>query len=238
MESSASVDFLSQTVALLINMSKDVRSLTPVSIGHMWSIVATALKPAPQHTSKPDLFFAITTLITTLVRSRRALIVNSLPLLAEAIVGLLLTLRTSRPHLGSSQSRIITSTHPSWVAVEAPLGKKHAEELARLMSVITVKTPEQGYQRTTQSKLESLAKPFSRHAPYVLQAYINMITDPFGEVASETRRSLQPGVFALCSMVGDEDRDALMASLPRSTSKALFRALWQEYDKQRYVGKG
>ncbi|KZO94987.1 hypothetical protein CALVIDRAFT_457992, partial [Calocera viscosa TUFC12733] len=125
-----------------------------------------------------------------------------------------------------------------WITAEAPLGKKQAEELARLMSALAVKTLAQGYQRTPESKLESLAKPFARHAPFVLKKYIDMITDPFAYVSPEIRRSLQPGVFMLCSMIGDEDRDSLMASLSRATSKALFRALWQEYDKQKYVGKG
>jgi len=42
----------------------------------------------------------------------------------------------------------------------------------------------------------------------------------------------------LCGMLNDYSRDALMASATDAGEKALVKALWREYEKQRYVGKG
>ncbi|EJT97949.1 hypothetical protein DACRYDRAFT_41334, partial [Dacryopinax primogenitus] len=124
-----------------------------------------------------------------------------------------------------------------WVASDDPLGAEHAAELGRLLCTVVVRRPAQGY-RVAESKLESLAKPFARHAPYLLKKYIDMVTDPFTTISGDMRRALQPGIFALCSMINDPDRDSLMLSLRKTPAKALFKAMWQEYDRQKYVGRG
>jgi hypothetical protein len=213
-------------------------SITILSMGHIWTIVATCLQPAEHHVSEPEVFLKIVAVLTALLRTQRHLVANALPLLSHVMGGLLLSLRSVRPLLGMRQRRIISSAHPFWVTLEDPLGAQHAAELARLFCTLEVKTPARGHHRTAQSKLESLAKPFARHAASLLQKYIDMTTDSFALVTTEVRRSLQPGMFALCGMITEQDRDSLMRSLGRPSSKALLRSLWQEYERQRYVGKG
>jgi Urb2/Npa2 family len=85
---------------------------------------------------------------------------------------------------------------------------------------------------------ESLTKPFANHASYVLVAYVDAFNDPLCIVDMETRRELEQGLFALCEMVGEHSRDALMLSALDSGGKTIMKSLWREYEKQRYVGKG
>ena len=87
-------------------------------------------------------------------------------------------------------------------------------------------------------KPESLVRPFSKHAAYVLTAYIDALNDPLCFVSSAVRKELQPGLFALCDMLGEHNRDAMMVSALDAAGKATVKVLWREYEKQRYVGKG
>lgn len=87
-------------------------------------------------------------------------------------------------------------------------------------------------------KAESLAKPFSKHAAYVLETYIEAMNDPLCVLPLEVRKELQPGMFALCGMVSEHSRDSLMISALDAGGKATLKALWTDYEKQRYVGRG
>lgn len=83
-----------------------------------------------------------------------------------------------------------------------------------------------------------MAKPFSKHAAYVLKAYIEAMNDPLCVLPLNLRQSLQPGLFSLCDMISDHSRDAVMVSAPDAGGKVVMKALWKEYEKQKYVGKG
>ncbi|OBZ78847.1 hypothetical protein A0H81_00559 [Grifola frondosa] len=87
-------------------------------------------------------------------------------------------------------------------------------------------------------KPESLARPFSKHAAYVLTAYIDAVNDPLCFVSTQVRKELQPGLFILCDMLGEHNRDAMMVSALDAGGKTTMKALWKEYEKQRYIGKG
>jgi hypothetical protein len=39
-------------------------------------------------------------------------------------------------------------------------------------------------------------------------------------------------------MINEHSRDAMMVSALDAGGKATMKALWKEYEKQRYVGKG
>lgn len=64
------------------------------------------------------------------------------------------------------------------------------------------------------------------------------MNDPLCVLSSEIRKELMPGLFALCDMVTEHARDALMVSGLDGGGKATLKVLWREYEKQRYVGKG
>jgi hypothetical protein len=76
----------------------------------------------------------------------------------------------------------------------------------------------------------------------VLLAYIETLAAPLSVVSLEMRQALEPGVFSMCSACGERGRDSVMAGTAGapldSASKAIFKNLWQEYEKQKYVGTG
>jgi hypothetical protein len=93
-------------------------------------------------------------------------------------------------------------------------------------------------QPSTEQKAESLSKPFAKHAAYVVTAYIDAVNDPLCVMRADVRRELEPGLFSLCEMMGAHSRDAVMVSALDAGGKSVMKALWKEYEKQRYVGKG
>jgi hypothetical protein len=82
-----------------------------------------------------------------------------------------------------------------------------------------------------------VGKPFSKHAAYVLAAYIEALNDPLCVLSTEMRRELEPGLFTLCEIMGEHTRDALVVGLGGS-GKAALKLIWKEYEKRRYVGRG
>lgn len=132
------------------------------------------------------------------------------------------------------------NTQPRWISSDQPLGLEEARALGRLLESLNTKTtvrlPASSPLET--QKAESLAKPFSKHAAYVLKAYIEATNDPLCILPLDMRKMLQPGLFTLCGMVNEHSRDALMISALDAGGKTTLKALWKEYDKQRYVGRG
>lgn len=131
------------------------------------------------------------------------------------------------------------STQPKWINASQSLGIPEARALSRVLETLTTKTITRVHAATTDSqKAESLATPFAKHAAYVLKAYIEAMNDPLCVLGLDVRKELYPGLYALCSMIGEHSRDALMVSALDAGGKATLKALWKEYEKQRYVGRG
>lgn len=148
-------------------------------------------------------------------------------------------MRSCRPHLGAKQSKFVTDSYPQWINVADPLGKAEAKVFSRLLETLTVKNTIRRYAGPNESeKAESLAKVFSRHSAYVLKAYIEAVNDPLCIMGSDIKRELEPGLYALCSMMSEHDRDALMVSTMDNGAKIVIKGLWKEYEKQRYAGQG
>jgi hypothetical protein len=151
---------------------------------------------------------------------------------------LIAILRNPQPQLGGRQSKLVTDTLPLWVnATYMPLGAGEAKRLARLLSTLTTKSIPRTHTSQTQ-KAESLAKPFSKHAAHLLKAYVEAMNDPLCTLPLQIRKELEPGLFALCDMVTEHARDAMVVSALNSGENATLKLLWKEYEKQRYVGKG
>ena len=185
-------------------------------------------------------FHKIVAILSSLIRLRRDLVSHALPHLGMILRQLLLCMRSCRPHLGAKQTSIVMNTQPLWISASHSLGPEEAKILGRLLENLntktTVRVPSSAALET--QKAESLAKPFSKHAVYVLKAYIEAVNDPLCLLPLDVRKELQPGIFALCSMISEHSRDSLMISALDAGGKLTFKALWKEYDKQRYVGKG
>ncbi|KAG1810124.1 Urb2/Npa2 family-domain-containing protein [Suillus plorans] len=216
-------------------------ALRPVDPGPIHVLLSKILSGSPTHdsTTTPAVFHASTTILNALVRLRRDLVVHVLPHLGMVLRQLVSCTRSLRPQLAAKQSRIVTDTLPSWIAPSEPLGVSEARALARLFTSLTTKSvPRVHMQPSAEQKAESLSKPFAKHAAYVLTAHIDAVNDPLCVTRADVRRELEPGLFSLCEMMGTHSRDAVMVSALDAGGKSVMKALWKEYEKQRYIGKG
>ena len=172
----------------------------------------------------------------------------SLPHLGLILRRLLLCLRGSRPNLGGKQTALVMSTQPRWICCSThPLGGEEAKALGRLLENLDIKTTvrihtsssSSSLQEPQKAKAESLARPFSKHAAYVLKAYIEAMSDPLCVMSLEVRKELKEGLFALCGMMSVHSRDALMVGGGLDAGeKAVLKSVWKEWEAVRYVGKG
>jgi hypothetical protein len=197
----------------------------------------------PDHDDKTsyEIFHAVVTILSSLIRLRRDLVASILPHLGHLLRQLIFALRQARPQLGAKQSRLVTDTLPLWINAAQPLGANEAQALARLLIALTTKTVVRTFASgpsAPEQTAVSLARPFARHAAPVLRAYLDAMNDTLCVLPMDVRRELEPGLFALCEMMSEHDRDALVASALDTGGKAVLQALWQAYERQRYVGKG
>lgn len=148
-------------------------------------------------------------------------------------------MRHPKPQLGAKQTCLISDGLPAWIHIGEPLGTEEAKALSRLLETLNSKTIVKSYSSSKDSsKAESLAKPFSKHSAFVLTAFIEAACDPLCVVPTNSRKELQPGLFALCDMLNEHDRDAMMLSCLDASGKVIMKSLWKDYEKQRYVGRG
>lgn len=194
-------------------------------------------------TTDTPVFHKLTSIISALIRFRRDLVSQTLPHLGMILRQLILATRACRPNLGAKQTSLIMDTQPRWVAASHPFQADDAKALSRVLESLNTKTTVKSLSSSTiagsaPQKAESLAKPFSKHAPFVLRAYVEVMNDPFCALSLDVRKALEAGLFVLCGMVNEHSRDALMVSGLDAGGKLILKALWKEYEKQRYVGKG
>jgi len=166
--------------------------------------------------------------------------VLTIPHLGMVLRRLVLAIKSPRTNLGARQNSIVSKDLPVWVNPSQPFGIEEGKALARLLESLATKTiPKTHASFLAQAqKAESLAKPFSKHAPYVLKAYVEAVNDSLCTLPTRIRKELQPGIYALCGIMTDHARDALMASMTEAGEKFTLKQLWQEYEKQKYTGKG
>lgn len=208
----------------------------------IWLFLSKTLAPSQVHDEDTEvmIFHKIIAISSSLIRLRRDLVTCTLPHLGMVLRQLLLSTRGCRPNLGAKQRTLVMNTQPQWISASHPLGAEEGKALGRLLESLNTKTTIRILSSVSSDlqKAESLAKAFSKHAAYVLQAYIEAMNDSLCILSLEVRKELEPGLFALCGMVNEHSRDALMVSALDAGGKVTLKALWKEYEKQRYVGKG
>jgi len=221
--------------------SAQVATLRPGDVMLMWTVMSKLLSDSANHdtSTSVDIFREIVGIASSLVRHRRDLVLPALPHLSMVLQRLVTLVRTVRPGLGAKQARSVANSFPFWVNTREPLGISEAKILSRLFVSLTTKTTVRlvGSAQEIQ-KMESLARPFGKHASYVLVAYAQAMNDPLCVVYATTRKELYPGLFALCEMLSDHDREAMMLSALDGGGKATMKTLWNDYKKQKYVGQG
>lgn len=207
----------------------------------IWSLLSIITANSENHNEETSsqVFHDVVAIISALVRLRRDLVSLTLPHLAMILRQLVTLTRRSRPQLGAKQSALVAHTFPPWINVKQPLAPEEGKALARLLEALAIKTVVRTNAPSAElAKAESLARPFAKHAAYVLQAYIDAMNDPLCILPSEMRKELRPGLFALCGLLHEHNRDAMMTSSLDSSGKTAMKSLWGEYEKQHYVGKG
>lgn len=215
-----------------------------MSIGLIWLFLTKILLASSIHTqvTHTRILHFITNVASTLVRLRRDLVTSTLPSFSMVLRLLLLALRTIRPQLGGKQTKQVSYTLPYWLNPAMPLGVEEARAVGRLLTSIQAKTVPRTFKEKNKVKdkehAESLVQAFSKHAPFVLLAYIEAVNDPLCILPLSIRKELDPGLYVLCDVMGDHGRDALMVSALDAGGKAVLKKLWGEYVKQKYVGKG
>ncbi|KAH0838582.1 hypothetical protein J3R83DRAFT_6903 [Lanmaoa asiatica] len=215
-------------------------AIRSMDLGSIWSLLNKILSGSSGHdaTTAFPIFHHIVTIIGALIRLRRDLVPCPSPA-DDAQPGRYVP-SSAQNRAKSSQTRsrrgyLLPSLYPR---------TKRARSLVsspRSPPKTIPRTHAYAHPSTTSTeshKAESLAKPFAKHASYVLVAYVDAFNDSLCIINAETRRDLEPGLFALCEMVGEHSRDALMVSALDSGGKTILKSLWKEYEKQRYVGKG
>ncbi|KAI6022335.1 Urb2/Npa2 family-domain-containing protein [Pisolithus microcarpus] len=130
------------------------------------------------------------------------------------------------------RSKPVAGTLPSWVSPSQPLGVAESRAFSRHLTTLTIKTVPRTHttqQHTTAAaetqKAESLVEPFAKHVAHVMLAYVGSMNDPLCTLTPEMRRELEPGLFSLCEMLGEYNRDALMVSALDSGGKTIMKSL-------------
>ncbi|KAF5312634.1 hypothetical protein D9619_003319 [Psilocybe cf. subviscida] len=223
--------------------SEQPAALRSLDIAAIWLLLSKYLAPSQEHDvdSTPPVLHKIVAILSAIIRLRRDLVTQGLPHLGIILRRLLFCMRGCRSQLGARQTDVVMHTQPRWLNSAHSMGAEEAKVLSRLLETLNTKTIVRAYTSSAApetQKAESLAKPFSKHAAYVLKAYIESMNDPLCVMQLDVRKELQPGIFALCEMVSEHSRDSLMISALDAGGKALLKTLWKDYDKQRYVGKG
>ncbi|KAG8962960.1 hypothetical protein FRC03_003577 [Tulasnella sp. 419] len=239
--------------------------LRALDVSHMLSILSAVLAPRkagilPSRTAIPSgatssfIFTLITNILTSIVRHRRDLVKLYLPHLAQVLTLSIKTLRTLRPGvlLGGKQSQLVANTLPWWISLEhgdehQQLNSESARHLGRVLSAIGAKSVvldgghRKQHEHSSEATIQSLGKPFSKHAASVLMAYAITMSgsdsDMLTTLDRSTREGLEEGIYTLCSIVGEHGRDWVMENL-NVDGKRIFKSLWSDYEKQRYVGRG
>ncbi|KAH8100543.1 Urb2/Npa2 family-domain-containing protein [Cristinia sonorae] len=214
-------------------------AIRSIDVSTLWSFLSHCLSGSTSHTNTTStaIFQEIVSVISALVRLRRDLILPTLPLLGHALHKLVLILRTLTPNLGATQSKLVSDTLPMWVNATDAVTPEESKALARLLTTLATKSLIRTHHSVETKKADSLARPFSKHAAHVLVAYLAALNDPLCVMSSAIRKELEPGLFALCEIMGEQNRDALMVTL-NAGEKAVMKGLWRAYEKQRYIGKG
>lgn len=229
-------------------------SLQLVDVGSICTFFSRLLAPTTEHdeTTSAPIFDTIVSVLTMLVRLRQDLVTAILPHLTHLLRLLLAAIQVPRPHLGPRQLREVSDRLPRFVSVRADatgsLDVDSATILARLFSALIAKTTAvQHFGRgalkdTAASTTTSLVKPLTHHTPAVLLTYLEILSAPLSMLSLDVRNKLEPGIFALCAACGERGRDSIMAGTAGaqldSSSKLIFKTLWRDFEKQKYVGTG
>jgi hypothetical protein len=214
--------------------------------------------------SSEEPFRLVLSICNSLVRHRRDLVSNLLPHLMKVYSKSLDLFQRPRAAAGSGKLRnIIVQRRPTWLASsdEACLGESAAAVFSRTLVTLTGRTTirrartdaiAKGHQNALDRDLGSLVGQLSKHAPGILVGYVKVVADPFASIPIKVRRSIEPGLFALCEAVtaggkaqygktpgeGVGEAFGLGEGENADAEYEVWGDLWQRWSGKRYTGQG
>lgn len=148
--------------------------------------------------------------------------------------------------LGQRAEREARATFPAWAWQGGVKGinKPEAAAVGRLLGSLTTKTTALQHKNKHNSeeappKTTSLTAPLSKHAPFLLLAYLRACVHPTCPIPSTLRGELQGGWFEVMDSMGKWEREALMKgflSEDEEAERGVLRGLWKSWEKERYRG--
>jgi hypothetical protein len=185
-------------------------------------LVAKCSPDALFPSKRKKLFTCICTTLIECIRLRRDYVAQYLPQLTMLLVKMIQVFQTA--------TKIKKQIEEGKV-----VGIEEAKLLNRLLSTVTAKSTSTSVGGLPESKMKSLAKSFSTHAPYVIVALVrNMTAATFAR--GEMREELTRGIYELCDIVGPWQKNVMMDMLADEGERIVMRSLWRGWEAQRYKG--
>ncbi|GAA5926924.1 Urb2 domain-containing protein [Sporobolomyces koalae] len=148
--------------------------------------------------------------------------------------------------LGQRAEREARATFPAWAWQGGASGINTLEAAAvgRLLGSLTAKTAVVQHKNKQQEQdahatTTSLTAPLSKHAPFLLLAYLRACVHPTCPIPSALRGELQGGWYEVMDSMGKWEREALMKGFLNEDEEAergVLRGLWKSWEKERYRG--
>lgn len=173
---------------------------------------------------------------------RRDLLVPTFPQLVACLSGFIQILQLAGN--ASATAPLWAKTATAWVK------PTHAKALTRLLVSLNTKSAtlqhskkrsraDTGRGEDSSSNPTSLSGPLSKHAPFILVAFLRAATDNAAPLSSEIRRELTVGILEILGTMGKYEREALMRGFLTQSMEAertLLKQLWKDQEKVRYKG--
>ncbi len=238
---------------------RQARRLRPTDLSIIFEIVLQLLLPSHSQSrsrsTDSEIFTECLDVVISAIRRRTDLVVINLPALitiASFIFPLLQKERNAPSRSPTYRSRVCRRW-PFWISEhDAGLGENEGRLLTRLLISLCHATISAPRSTELNYKAQSLAGPLAKHAPSILVAYVRAASDPVAGLSTEVRRSLEPGLFAICDLmtsggrVEGHGREGESIGLPfglgegagREVEKEVWAEMWRTWGKKRYVGQG
>lgn len=144
------------------------------------------------------------------------------------------------------------------------LNSANARQFARVLDTLTSKSAvsasasasHRGHAPSSSgdtSQTDSLARPISKHAIYILTSYIHALLHPIPTSSSsgnastsvmralippDTRKELLTGLQSLCGVINESERDWILAvDVLDDAGKGVFKEVWRAWEGERYKGE-
>jgi len=168
---------------------------------------------------------------------RRDLLVPTFPQLVACLSGFMHILQAG----GHA-----TTPAPMWASSGTPWAKAHhAKALTRLLVSLNTKSATlQHHKKRSEASRDdsnptSLAGPLSKHAPFILVAFLRASTDNAAPLVPDVRKELTVGILEILGTMGKYEREALMRGFLTQSMEAertLLKQLWKDQERVRYKG--